>query len=221
MTGIDPFTSSDAAYVLGALDGEERRAFEAHLLDCPDCQARVDEARETLAMLSVLPTAADGGTWVPEPESPPDTLLPSLLRTARRSNRRRWALTAVGTAVAACLAALAIVLTTGGSGPSQPPAQALSAVQPSVLTASARLVPRAWGTQIDLHCAYPSSDRDRFAYNLVVIDRSNRSHHAGDWTLVPGKAGIDFQGGTSVPKDQIAKVQITTTTGVPLLELRL
>lgn len=49
------------AYVLDALDALERRQFERHLAECPDCAREVEELRATAAVL---------GTAVAEP--PPD-----------------------------------------------------------------------------------------------------------------------------------------------------
>jgi anti-sigma factor ChrR (cupin superfamily) len=51
-------------YAAGALDGEERARFEAHLAEgCPQCHARIRDAREALAEMShsiepVLPAPA-------------------------------------------------------------------------------------------------------------------------------------------------------------------
>ena len=39
----DQFRDWDAAYVLGALDADDRRAFERHLGTCPECSAAVAE----------------------------------------------------------------------------------------------------------------------------------------------------------------------------------
>ena len=41
-------------YLEGALPGERRRQFEAHLLDCPGCEAYVGQMRQTVAMLGAL-----------------------------------------------------------------------------------------------------------------------------------------------------------------------
>ncbi|MDQ7041187.1 MAG: zf-HC2 domain-containing protein [Rhodothermus sp.] len=49
-----------AAYLDGALDAHTRAAFEAHLQDCDDCQAYLDQYRKTIELVR---QAAD----VPEP----------------------------------------------------------------------------------------------------------------------------------------------------------
>ena len=217
----DPFLYDDAPYVLGALDADDRRAFETHLETCAECRARVAELRGPATALAAVPR--DAGLAPEEPV--PDTLLPGLLRRAAHERRRRHVLTAgIAAVAAAAVVALAIVSwpgNSGSSGPGRPPAQALSAVQPNPLKVTARLTAKAWGTQIQLHCEYPANERERFVYDLVVIDGARRAHVAGDWTLVPGKDGIDFTTGTSVPRGQIRQLQVRTATGTPLLELHL
>lgn len=59
------------AYVLEALTPEERDAFEAHLRDCPACQAEVAELRQ---VVDVLPLAA-------EPVEPPSDLRGRILQS--------------------------------------------------------------------------------------------------------------------------------------------
>ncbi len=46
------------AYVLDALDGQERDAFEAHLPGCPDCRAEVTSLREATTTMAVAEAAA-------------------------------------------------------------------------------------------------------------------------------------------------------------------
>jgi len=225
MTTTDPFEYDDAAYVLGALTGDERRAFETHLQTCADCRARVDDLRSTADLLRTLPGSPEQESEVEaaRPGPVPDTLLPGLLHRASRERRRRWLLTsAIGAVAASLLVALAVVVwPETPSTPSRPPAQALSAVRPNPLTVTARLVTKAWGTEIELHCTYPSYENERFAYGLVVIDRHDLVHDAGDWTLVPGKDGITFTTGTAVQTGQIKQLQVRTASGLPLLQLDL
>lgn len=68
MSAADPHESS-GAYVLHALPDGERRAFEAHLAECGQCQEEVAELRATTALLGQL-TA----------EHPPDALRDQVLR---------------------------------------------------------------------------------------------------------------------------------------------
>lgn len=61
-------------YALGALDGEEKQALEAHLRLCADCAREVDAARRTAALLGLAaPAAAD----------PPARVKEELLRKVR------------------------------------------------------------------------------------------------------------------------------------------
>jgi anti-sigma-K factor RskA len=101
------------AYALDALDELERRRFETHLAECPDCTREVDELRATAAKLAVAAA-----------ETPPERLRqrvlaqvattrqePPATTTAthpRPSGRTSWAVRL--TAAAAGLAAAAAVL---------------------------------------------------------------------------------------------------------------
>jgi putative zinc finger protein len=217
MTAIDPFRHDDAAYVLGALDDADRAAFETHLLTCADCRTRVEELRPTADLLTGVPLSALTND---DPAPPmPDTLLPGLLRRARHERRRRGVVIAAVTAVAAaCVAAVTIAVTSGQSGSPKPAPQAFAAVQQSPVTATARLVAKKWGTEIDLRCHYPQGLVTYAPYALVVIDKEQHRYAGGSWTLVPGKT-IEFTGGTSVPRGDIDRVQITRPDGTPILEL--
>jgi anti-sigma-K factor RskA len=62
MSDHDDWICQSAAYALGALDEDERTAFEKHLAGCAECQAEVREYRETAAALA---------SGVPAVEPPP------------------------------------------------------------------------------------------------------------------------------------------------------
>lgn len=55
----EQWTASAAAYALGALDGDERAAFEQHLETCATCRADVAALQETAAMLAYAAPQAD------------------------------------------------------------------------------------------------------------------------------------------------------------------
>ena len=102
----EPFEDQAAAYALGALDGEERTAFEAHLAaGCARCEDALREAREGLAEVArSLP-----------PEAPPPEVRETLrLRLAAERPRGRASRVGEGWlpwATAAAAAGLAAVLT--------------------------------------------------------------------------------------------------------------
>lgn len=76
-------------YALGALDGEEKQAYEAHVRDCGACKQELAAARERVALLGLAVPAA----------APPAGLKDALMRRVRAeeagSARRRSAETKV------------------------------------------------------------------------------------------------------------------------------
>jgi anti-sigma-K factor RskA len=90
-----------AAYVLDALDTDERDAYEAHLAGCAQCRAEVGE----------LSSLSEALAYAAEPADPPEQLRGRILDAARaeRPNvaplRPRWARpVAAAAAIAACVA---------------------------------------------------------------------------------------------------------------------
>lgn len=210
----DPFAMYDGAYVMGALSDTERRAFEAHLAECDECAAAVDELRDLPAMLATVPES------VLADETPPLTLLPALQQRARRQvRRRRWIVGGIATAAAACVIAVSIVLTLPSAGPAAHPV-AMSAVANSPVTATADVRAVTWGTRIALVCRYNEATDPTRAYALTVIDRAGQRHQLGTWKLVPGKI-TRYESGISLDRAQIKEVEITTVGGKPLLALAL
>ena len=212
----DPFLHDDAAYVLGALRGDELAAFEAHLAGCADCRARVAEIEPMAHVLADL-TVDDLADPVGADAGPPDTLLPALRARIRSERRRRWATTAIGAAAAAAVLTAGLVLWTGRDSSSPPPALAMTALVSSPVHATARLDNQAWGTRITLSCRYDLSYPNDVEYGLVVTDRAGAKHDAGSWRLAPNGT-THFTGGTAVRRTDIARVDITAGD-IPILEL--
>lgn len=211
---IDPFEMDDAAYVLGALRGAERAAFEAHLNTCPECLARVAALRNVPAMLAGI-TEADLAVDGPSaPSGPvPDTLLPALMRAVRAQRRRRRGLIAgLASVAAACALALSLVLA-WPSGHSHAAPVAMAAVRPSPVQATAQLDGVDWGTSITLVCHYTGVSGGHYGddvqYSLVVVRKDGTSQVAGSWNLTPGEQ-TTFRTGTAWPKSQLAKVEIVS-----------
>ena len=225
----DDFAMHDAAYVLGALSPAERREFEEHLKSCAACTGSVGE----LAGLPGLMSKVSEGQLNAQAEAPPATLLPSLARAARRERGRRRLV--VGTAAAAAALVIAVgasviarpnsptgpTVATPSSTSSGTANLALSAVVPSPVTASARLVDVAWGTRIDLTCSYRSTalyPGHGVPYALVVIDRSGADQQVATWTSLPDRE-LTVMGASSLARADISAVEIRTMSGQAILRL--
>ena len=97
----------------------------------------------------------------------------------------------------------------------------MSAVVPSPITASARLVDVTWGTRIDLTCSYDVKGKapaGGYPYTLVVIDRQGVAQQVAVWKAPPGRQ-LTVMGASSLPRNQIATVEVRTLSGLALLRL--
>ncbi len=210
----DPFTMFDGAYVLGALSDADRRAFEAHLVGCEECAASVRELGELPQMLATVTESALAD------EAPPLSLLPALQRRARRqTHRRRWIVSGIAAAAAACLIGVTIAVSQPDKGPAGHPV-AMQAVAKAPISATADVRSVGWGTRIDLVCEYYESVQSTKAYALVVVDKNGTPHPLGSWNLAPGEI-TKYQSGIALQRDQIREVDITTVNGTRLLSLPL
>jgi predicted anti-sigma-YlaC factor YlaD len=206
----DIYVHDDAPYVLGVLDEDERVAFEAHLVDCADCRARVAELQGIPAVLAQV-------SLDELEQDVPETMLPGLLRRARRERRRRRLIVGTLSAVAAaCLAALIVVAWPSSSSPHH--AQQMTALANIPVAATVELHSTSWGTEITLDCRYTADVGAGYAYGLQVTDKSGHAYELGSWSLPSGEA-IEYTSGTSLTTSQIAKVEIVTPSGTPVLRL--
>jgi hypothetical protein len=225
----DEFALYDAAYVLDALSPAERREFETHVKGCAACARSTDDLAgltDLMSMVSVEEVNA-------QPEALPETLLPSLVRAVRREQVQSRLAVGTAAAAAACLIAVGAVALTRPDSPARPPVassastdsgttnRAMSAVAPSPVTASARLVDVAWGTRIDLTCRYspkglPTGDGRPYA--LVVVDRSGAAQQVAAWKALPHRE-LTVVGASSLARQDIAAVEIRTLSGRAILRL--
>jgi hypothetical protein len=230
----DPFREHDAAYVLGALSGDDRRAFESHLSACPECAASV----RALAGLPGLLAAVPRPVAETEPvEPPPDTLLPQLVRQVRReTRRRRWTVGLVAAASAGVIGVGGLVVeaqragdpvvaaTPGPTPTATAPERAMAPVSASQVSASIALVGVAWGTRIELTCTYAQGGKyaqthPDESYVLVVRDRAGRSEQVAHWRALPGRT-MRVTGASAFSLNEIASVELQSHTGQPLLALQ-
>jgi hypothetical protein len=225
----DEFALYDAPYVLGALSPADRQEFESHLKSCQECARSVGE----LAGLPGLMSRVSIDQLTSEAEPPPDTLLPSLARAVRRERRRRGLTVGVSAAAAAALIAAGTAAISRPDSPARPPAASssstptgtgqlpLAAVVPSPVTASARLVDMAWGTQIHLTCTYRTSasyPAGGVPYSMVVIDHKGAAEQVATWKALPNQE-LTVTGASSRARRDIAAVEIRTPSGQTILRL--
>jgi hypothetical protein len=234
------------AYSMGLLEEQDKQAFEDHLAGCPACAAELAELSPMAALLrgvelrgvelrdvelrGVEPAAAPGT----DPDEGPDegNVTELIRRSARqRQHRRRWQV-ALG-------AAAGIVLIGGGIGlgiaaaPQHPgpPAPALaltgqrhSATDPGTgVAGTVGLVAKAWGTQVTLDL---SNVRGPAECELIAVSRTGQRRVVMGWLVVapgdgvPGHpAHLVIRGGTSIPRNDLARVDVDVMNGRTLVSI--
>jgi hypothetical protein len=217
----DEFAEYDGAYVLGALSAEERDAFEAHLIECADCRARVAELADLPDLLALVPESA----YQSAPARPDPVV--ALLETVRaRRARRRWITAAAATAAAAVVIAATALLTSSASTPAKPatvaaaPQVTMTELTTAPIHATVAVKDVAWGTSIKLTCTYAeeASYPTDLDYSLVVRTKDGRTENLGSWALVPDQV-TTFPAGTALHKSDIASISVDTANGTPLLKV--
>jgi len=216
------------AYSMGLLEERDRREFEDHLAGCPACAAELAELSPMAALFQGVELrgeeAADG---------PPEAQVTDLIRRRARQqrHRRRWQV-ALG-------AAAGIVLIGGGIGvgiaaapqhgsaPEQGVAltgQLHSATDPGTgVAGTVGLVTKAWGTQVTLDLSKVRGPAD---CELVAVSRTGERRVVMGWLVatpgdgVPGHpAHLVIRGGTSIPRSDLARVDVDVVNGRTLVSI--
>ncbi|WP_141564334.1 zf-HC2 domain-containing protein [Mycolicibacterium palauense] len=193
-------------YILGGLDAEDRRRFEAHLEGCVQCRAEAAD----FAPLPALLSKADPADLESDPR-PSDTDV-SMLRkavAARRAGRRRKRRILVGSvasAVVAAAAAVVIGVLAIPGGEQLPPGSGTFAMHPEAadVTGMVTLTPRPWGTAISLDLKKLPPDG---VFTLRTMDDDGRMHPAASWSATSDGVGI-VEGATSIPMPKLRKLNV-------------
>lgn len=232
----DLYRDWDAAYVLGALSPDERRAFERHLSDCPQCAAAVAELAGMPGVLGLLSAdEAEAAADVADPlrsgaHQPSDVQrLAARVRSDRRRTRRL--VSAVAAVAAAVLVVAGIAL--GGTllAPRQDdavPSPAPSSSGPAgvlemdplasgSLTADLTVTEKKWGTLLAWECRYddppwtdPSGGPVELPeYALYVTQVDGTETAVATWRAAGERAG-GLTAATSIPTDDIRTIEIRT-----------
>jgi hypothetical protein len=226
------FVLLDGAYLLGALAPGERQEFERHLPGCAECSRAVGELAGLPGLLARL-APEDLGTAPDEPL--PESLLPALVREARRSQRRRGVLIAVLSAAAVTIVAAALVafgvIGDGGAPETVAPAtsssdaaaaRAMVVLGGAPVRADLDLVEVAWGTRLDLACTYQPEDGTvpgrPWTYVMIVHLRDGGSEQVATWRALPGRT-MRLSAATAAGVADLTWVEVQTADGRPVLKM--
>jgi hypothetical protein len=228
-----PRTVALGAYVLGALEREERAGLEAHLETCAICRAELDRlaplpgllSRLTLDAAQVLETAelgpgpldpaGAGAVETPErplppaPAYPPAPLERALFAVARERRRSRL-MRAAAVAAAVLIAAVALVggPLLGGDDEEGGPAP-LTAAASSLRTGVngfAELTREPWGTRVELELA---GVRPGERCRLIARAVGGRAEVAATWRV--GYLGTaEVPGAVAIPPERLIALDVVT-----------
>jgi hypothetical protein len=227
----DDLADWDAAYVLGALSLDDRRAYENYLAANP---ARATELTELAGMPGILnalsrdeAVALTDLAGAPPEQERPDNVA-SLARVAARRqqrSRRTWLATAVASAAALLIAGGLVGATVFSQSPAPTQTVALQAMQPSSrggLTAELAVAEKQWGTELNWACKYTKDwSRNVKSYDIVVTTQDGVQHAVGSWRPA-GDEATGLSAATSIPVSQIRTVDIRVTgSDEPLAVTRL
>ena len=190
-----PETTAIGAYVLGALDVEERRATEQHLTTCAPCREALLQFAHLPGLLHTVPLE-DIESDVPEST-------PQLELRVRRTPRR--------TLLAAAAIVIAVVAGLLGW-------QALSdAPQASVtwtatdgvdgIDTTAKLTSHAWGTDIQLQM----TDLRPGEHCRLVIHARNGDTETSGWWATTSTYTADVPASTSIPLSDIDRLEVVAS----------
>jgi hypothetical protein len=223
------------AYSMGLLEEQDRRAFEDHLARCESCAAELAELSPMAALLKgVEPVGAAAGASTGTADHQAGGADVTQLihrRVTQQRHRGRWQ--------AAVAAAAGIVLIGGGigigvaafpqhSGPGTPavavPGQLHSATDPGTGAAgTVGLQAKAWGTEVTLDL---SKVHGPVECELVAVSKTGERRVVMGWLVpapgdgVPGHpAHLVIEGGTSIPRNDLARVDVDVVNGRTLLTI--
>jgi Putative zinc-finger len=228
----DRYLTWDAAYVLGALSSAERREYETHMQDCPQCRTAVAELCGIPPLLAMLDVDEVAGLGAPSSEPPlPPEVLDSILDKVRWRRRRSRMLTSAVVGLAAAVLAVGLVIGIRpdlvGLHSTSPQASAqmveMTKLSPTPFSASVGLTSFAWGTRIDMACSYGqwssgSGDLPPSQLGMVVVGRDGSRSQVATWLGFSGATALP-SGNTTLPIEKIGAVQLVAAdTGQVLLE---
>ena len=216
----DRFRDWDAAYVLGLLGAEDRRAFELHLKDCPSCAAAVAELAGMPALLGAITaehaSALASGSALAGTAHAPSLVAALAHRVSRRRVRRRLVGGVMGLAAAVLLVIAGAAIGSPApvdpppvaASPSHAPLEAMTVVAASTMTANLGITEKGWGTRLDWTCEYTDQSAYVGGYELVVTTKDGEQRILASWTTTSGGRAGDLSASTSLRTSEIDSIDI-------------
>ena len=233
MSDHDSFDDWDAAYVLGMLSVDDRRAFEKHLKTCERCADGIAELAGLPGILAALSPEEAGALLAGAPLATAEhvpSLTASLAKRVGRARIRRRLLTgALALVVAGLLTTTGLVIggtiapaTTDAAASTHAPLVPMTAVGAPVMTAQLGVTKKGWGTRLDWTCQYATQSPYSASYDLVVTTTSGTSETVASWTTTGGPGAKDLSASTSLQTSEIASIDIRLSgTRTPLVRTNL
>lgn len=206
-------TTTLGAYLLGTISPTERGAVDLHLPTCSTC-------RDEVVSLASLPgllcrVAAEDLDDLRPPVPVPAPTAPPVHAGRRRGRRGVIAAVAVGLAGVG-LAGVLTLVTIGEPTWPEPAAVFAATDTTSQVQASATLMSRPWGTQVQLQLdGLPAAGECQ----LVVHADDGRQETGGSWTANSYSSVADIAASTSIPADDISALDVVTAEGQLLVHL--
>lgn len=227
------FAHQDGSYVLGALSPAERQEFERHLAGCDACSRSVRELAGLPGLLARVDPAVLTAPLVTEPL--PESLLPTLVQHARRTQRRRVLLITAAAAVVAALLVLGAFAVTRGLDGGQAPAAApstqtatppvglsMSPIGHVPVSANLALTGVLWGTRLELTCSYTGGGEygtpPPQSYTMFVHTRDGKDEQVASWRGLPGRT-MHLAAATAQSRTDITSVVVRNSSGRAVLRL--
>lgn len=218
-----------AAYALGVLDPADSEAFEAHLVECMECQAELVELHEVPAALDLIKGGAAVAAAAPQPrraggEAAVASLLDRVAARRRRRTRGLWLAVAAAVTVTA-LTPVVVQQLWPDRAEQQATAQTFRAASPEKnVQASIALVAKDWGTEVSFELTGVTGP---LQCTLVAVSRSGETETVASWKVkagqgfgVPGnEEPLRIKGATSFDKASIKRFEFRTNNGPDLLDV--